>query len=554
MHLLPDGDDNDSTITSTMYYHTIDTSAIAGGDNASLLPNTAAAIDPQQSFIFGVPLDYTRPRPNSGRRNIGAAAAASKLTNATTGGGGADVATSAAADTFLEVLSEGASITSTQTNWAMVVRHWTLSTLFLPLYAIALVTYSWKNSPRQLGKIHGTLIIATSFVFYGLLWTMFALYLKYPQLRYVFPARQGWFVFFLYIMCCFAESMLKNTTTHKIPPRQYVPTSTTNEQGQPIVSVPVAVISTRRQSASHQSQQVDIDTFLDYILELAAPSKAKVQFGQLSSIIIAFHYGLAVLALHVYSFYGARSGGGGNGSNLDLPVIITYMIISTVMQFVLGLVILYPLGQVALRLSVRDKVARTFSDHVSAGGGSITTTAMDTFEYTFCLDTVENIRAWQTVRETLLRKYAFPTLYVDVVLSAAFTLWVPLVLVGAMDFLFRATVSPLALNAAMISILILCYLLVCVVMASQAQERLANTEPLRWQEYQFLIQQHHMDNIVIIRILRRLAQLIDQGRDQAVVFQVWGFPLNRKMSTFLGGVLFTVASSVLVRLSGSGVS
>ena len=60
----------------------------------------------------------------------------------------------------------------------------------------------------------------------------------------------------------------------------------------------------------------------------------------------------------------------------------------------------------------------------------------------------------------------------DVVISAAFTLWVPLVIVGVVDFLFRPTITPLALNAIILAVLILAYLLICVVLAAKVQETL----------------------------------------------------------------------------------
>jgi hypothetical protein len=89
---------------------------------------------------------------------------------------------------------------------------------------------------------------------------------------------------------------------------------------------------------------------------------------------------------------------------------------------------------------------------------------------------------------------------------------------------------------------------VCVVLASKVQETLSNTDVLRWQEYHFLVSDSgDQAKIRLTRILKRLAQLVDEGKENAVVFQVWGFPLNRKMATFLGGVLVTLSSSVVVR-------
>jgi hypothetical protein len=245
-------------------------------------------------------------------------------------------------------------------------------------------------------------------------------------------------------------------------------------------------------------------------------------------------------------------------------VVYIYIAAVTLAHTILGFVIIYPIGQVFLRLSVRAKVAVAFVRSVTYGRDG----------NAFRLNSLQNIHAWQLIRDTLLRQYAFPTPYVDVVMSAAFTLWVPLVIVGALEFVFRLAVTPLAMNTSVLAVIVLLYLLVCVASAASVQETLSNTDVLRFHEYHFLLSAEQNNTpssspedkgkdkeevatatttTIITRdtlggvnkrslahILKRLAALIEQSKDNAVVFQVWGFPLNRKMSTFLGGVLVTL--------------
>jgi hypothetical protein len=430
--------------------------------------------------------------------------------------------------------------TLTTTKWGMVIRHWLLSSLFLPLYAVGLVTFTWRRTPDQLNLFQGSMVIGISVIFYGLLWTSLGLVAAYPNVRAIFPVQQACFVFFVYLMCCFAESMLKNTYVGSVIDDM----SDDSETHHQAAGLSPAIVSGTEKSL-HKSltamsgKRWSIISFLDTILFMSAPTKTKLQTVNILTLLFTFIYSGIVLALHVYFMIGA-----GDYS----AAVIIYIIVETLLQGVLCFIILYPLSQVGIRLSVRDKVARLFSEATTTISGPWAQSG----DHTFRLSTLQNVKAWQIIRDTLLRRYAFPTLYVDVVISAAFTLWVPLVVVGIMDFFFRAAITPLALNSIVLALLILGYLLICVVLASKVQETLSNTDVLRWQEYHFLVSTvtdaKKVEKISrLTHILKRLAQLVDEGKENAVVFQVWGFPLNRKMATFLGGVLVTLSSSVIVR-------
>jgi hypothetical protein len=407
------------------------------------------------------------------------------------------------------------------TDWTMVFRHWILSSLLLPLYALGLVTVTWRNTPNQLTRFQGVLVIAFSCIFYGLLWTSFALLIAYPSIGEVFPPQQAGFVVFIYLMVCFAESMLKNTHTDG--------------------NVPTSIGGTGEEVVTRRGEKWSLDAFADTLFFVAAVTPRQLRTVLITTVLISLIYSGIIAALHVY-FIVEKS----------VPVLaplVIYTVIETVLQGALCFFILFPLSQVAVRLSVRDKVAREFADstslHTSTSSGG---------DHYFQLDSLANIRAWQTIRDGLIHRYAFPSLYVDVVISAAFTLWVPLVVTGAMDFLFRATITPLALNAVVLAVLVLIYLLICVVLASKVQDRLANTDILRWQEYAFLVSGRGTEDSNLMHVLKRLARLIDEGKENAIVFQVWGFPLNQKMATFLGGILVTLFSSVVVKTASKVAS
>ena len=423
--------------------------------------------------------------------------------------------------------------TLTTTKWGMVLRHWLLSSLLLPLYAVGLVTFTWRRSPGQLTWFQGATVIAISLVFYTLLWSSFGLVMAYPNVRAIFPIQQALFVFFVYLMCCFAESMLKNTHVGSVLDEDNQQPASLESAG-PLLGTEKSLHKTL---TTMSGQQWTIVSFLDAILFMSAPTKSKLRTVNILTLLFTAIYAGIVLAFHLYFMVDASD---------HSASVIVYIVVETLLQGTLCFIILYPLSQVAIRLSVRDKVARLFSEStttISARGGG---------DHTFRLSTLQNVKAWQIIRDTLLRRYAFPTLYVDVVISAAFTLWVPLVVVGIMDFFFRAAITPLALNSIILALLILGYLLICVVLASKVQETLSNTDVLRWQEYHFLVStitdpERLLKITRLTRILKRLAQLVDEGKENAIVFQVWGFPLNRKMATFLGGVLVTLSSSVVVR-------
>jgi hypothetical protein len=260
--------------------------------------------------------------------------------------------------------------------------------------------------------------------------------------RAIFPLQQAFFVFFVYLMCCFAESMLKNTHVGSVLDDESSLRDPTS-----LVEVNGTEKSLQKSLKTVSGKRWSIITFLDTILFMASPTRAKLQTGNIVTCIFTAVYAGVVLAFHLYFMVDA---------NDHSPPVIVYIIVETLLQGTLCFIILYPLSQVAIRLSVRDKVARLFSEATTTISATYQGGAED---HTFRLSTLENIKAWQIIRDTLLRRYAFPTLYVDVVISAAFTLWVPLVVVGVMDFFFRAAITPLALNAIVLALLILAYLL-----------------------------------------------------------------------------------------------
>lgn len=349
---------------------------------------------------------------------------------------------------------------------------------------------------------------------------MFSLLITSSQVRKLFPIQQACFVFFLYIMCCLAESMLKNTSTKYSAMDEATTTRLEKEASQPQEESYTSIDGTKWKSSR----------YLNTIMDMSDPPQNKKMGTLFLSLFVSIMYCGVVLGIHLYS---PQVRSEANGS------VIAYITVVAIVQSMLCFVILYPLSQVALRLSVRSKVARLFQESVSYSQA----------DYAFRLDSLDNIRAWQFIRDTLLRRYAFPTMYVDVVISAAFTLWVPLVIVGVMEFFFQLSITPLAINTTTLAVLVLIYLLVCVMTAAEVQEVLSNTQVLRWQEYHFLVSEKQGEYASLTTILKRLSLLIEQGRDGAIVFQVWGFPLNRGMSTFLGGVLVTLASSIFVRVA-----
>lgn len=515
-------DEEDNEMHSTVYFTSGETR-----------PETSV----QQSFIFGPGNFYTshdRPPKNAPQRDAIGAVPLGFDREGTLKGQEAD-----------HVISMMTPAT-TKTLWFAVIRHWLLSTLVLPLYALALVTHTWKHTPRALSKFAGTLVLAGTTGFYALLWLLFSLYISSDRIKALYPVSQACFIFFLYTMCCLAESMLKNTSIDAASNNEV--TNDTN----------LALMKQEDTFTSIWKKEWTTARYLDDILEKSNPHPTTIFAVHFVSFLVACLYGGSVLALHLWKAQLGRE---------PLSVYI-YIAAITLAHTILGFVIIYPIGQVFLRLSVRAKVAVAFVRSVTYGRDG----------NAFRLNSLQNIHAWQLIRDTLLRQYAFPTPYVDVVMSAAFTLWVPLVIVGALEFVFRLAVTPLAMNTSVLAVIVLLYLLVCVVSAASVQETLSNTDVLRFHEYHFLLsaeqnngtfspqeqindatpkndkgkeestgpQSAPLDATIgtnkrsLAHILKRLAALIEQSKDNAVVFQVWGFPLNRKMSTFLGGVLVTL--------------
>lgn len=462
--------------------------------------------DPQQSFLFGADVSSKRQisvtPPKKGKQREG------------------------------QINAQFVAPTSTLTNWPMVLRHWILSTLVLPIYVVALITKSWKDNPGQVSKRVGSIIILFSFLFYSTLILMISIFSTSSQVHSIFPVQQVLFVVFIYLMCCFAEGMLKHTRV--VTDVDSIVVTNNNSLQDTVHEVKDHLVSANITITTLQNNRWSLSTFLDTITFISNPSRSCQNTPLIVSFVLATFYAGGVIAMHVYVVLKTSNESFG-------ALLVIYILCVTFLQWFMSFCILFTLGQVALRLSTREKVVKVFKESTLFSKG----------DHAFRLTTLENVKAWQMLRDTLLSRYGFPSIYVDVVVSAAFTLWVPLVLIGVIDFLFQSQITMLALNASALAILILIFLLACVAIASGVQDTLSSTETLRKQEFSILVSNNLPSDqqAKLEHVLERLSELIEHDRDNAVVFQVWGFPLNKRMVIFLGGVLVTLSSSVLVRIA-----
>lgn len=446
--------------------------------------------------------------------------------------------------------------TVTTTNWAKLVKHWALASILLPLYALAIVTHAWKTMPETLSKSRGTLALVGSVVICGGLWTCIALYIVYPVVRFVFPFQHLGFLIYMYVICNFAEALMKNTT---IIPSNNNNNSSTNSSGSANASyVTITSVVT--------GKELNVNDVVDRFLFLAKPSD-KLQntpliAGLLTSALTTISFivlGILVVLWPKISTVTIVQ---------DRVILSAYVIIHSLVLNILCGMVYHSLGQVALRLYVRSKVVMLFSDAV----------AFHNADHCFRLTNLKNIKGWKKIRDTLLQRYNFPSLYVDVVISAAFTMWVPLVILGIVDFFLRSSgttgsssssnilgISVVTVYTTITALFLLLYLIVCTMLATRVQECMTDTDVIRAQEFDLLLQQHNDNNkngngkdekdnegssettIEVQNVLRRFADLIDASKDKTVILEVWGFPLNRRMATLLGGVFITLTSSALLQ-------
>lgn len=461
------------------------------GDDTNIIISNE---DPQQSFLFGADNNLQRNRVLA--KNI-------------------------------EQTADYVIPTTTQTNWVLVFRHWVLSSIALPLYVIALVTKSWKDNPGQLRKTSGLFVIILSIVFYGMLLTSVAFYGSNQSIRQVFPPQHIGLVCFVYLLCCFAESMLKHTKV--ITKRDNITISTSHAE----TADPSCGKGERCKVQTLHGNTWSITTFLETISFISSPSQRQQKTPFFISLAMSLLYAAGVTGLQILFVKG-------NATNVS-AMLVVYVIFETIVSFFLCFGILFTLSHVALRLLIRRSVVSVFKEATTTSQG----------DHSFRLYSLNNVKAWHTIRESLIGQFGFPSIYVDVVVSAAFTLWIPLVMIAVLEFLFQAQVTLTAMMAAILAIEILMLLIVCVGLASNVQDVLFSTETLRKHEFNLLVNSQNANSAEqtkITKVLGRLSQLIEQDRDNAVIFQVWGFTLNKRMVIFLGGVLVTLLSSVMVKL------
>lgn len=433
--------------------------------------------------------------------------------------------------------------TVTTTNWTKLIKHWALASLLLPLYALAIVTHAWKTMPETLSKPRGIVALFGSVFICGGLWTCIGLYIVYPVVRLVFPFQHLGFLIYMYVICNFAEALMKNTT---------IAHSTTSTDTKDSVTSVVTGID------------IDTNNMVDRFMILAKPSDKMQNLpfiaGVFASSVTILGYVILGILVALWPKVSAVT------DTHDRIIIGAYSIIHSLVLNVLCGMVYHSLGQVALRLYVRSKVVALFSDAASFHNA----------DHCFRLTTLKNIKGWKKIRDTLIQRYNFPSLYVDVVISAAFTMWVPLVILGVVDFFLRSGgsgsssssnylgVSVVTVYTTITALVLLIYLIICTMLATRVQEGLTDTDILRAQEFDLLLLQHSSvsndtketndtnygngdDSLIAQNVLRRFADLIDVSKDKTVILEVWGFPLNRRMATLLGGVFITLTSSALLQ-------
>lgn len=414
-------------------------------------------------------------------------------------------------------LNRGTSlISSVSTDWKNTILLFVIITALLPIYSLAIVLHNCKMYPSRISKKMAIIIASCCTSLYILIWVFIGTWVKYSNNSW----SELFFILSFYMICCLAESILKTTGLQD------------HGVGQRFDSL---------------ISNVDILT-IDY--NGNSPRETKMTIGDLIKIIRKAN-------ISNYIFYTLRYLSFALGLifaivcevarwTLDKPTIhinagiVLYIISSFLIRFSLASFIFFYLGEAAVQLYSRFNQSKTFHYISSSSASKIHKLPH------IKLDTLSNIRGWQMLRTTLLYEYQQPKIYVDVALSACFLLWLPLTTISALHIILEKQISMFLITSTSLSLLIFCYLAVCIHLAVKTRKGFDHIGLLHLEEYRLYSSSE--DKQKEIKVLEKLREIIKYGQNDAIVFRICGIGINQNFSTLVLGIALSSLSTIFTRI------
>jgi hypothetical protein len=409
---------------------------------------------------------------------------------------------------------ESSSVSSISTQWSYTFLLFLVILFALPLYTLSVVVHIRKMQKNRLSKKSAYIIILLCTTIYIILWTFIGLWF-----RYISNWKELVFIIIFYCICCFSESILKTTESNNNSAdvekhiynvritANYINDSNKVEEG--LVSIGNLISMIRRESVSKR-----ICLFIRSL---------SLILGLLFSIITE-------ISRWVFDI---------NENKITVGFIV-YIICGFILRFTLSSFIFFYLGETVIQLYSRLHQSKLF--HALTSSSLSKKHSLPHIK----LNQIDNIQGWQILRATLLYEYQQPKIYVDVVLSACFSIWLPLTVISCVHILLKHSATMFLITCLTISIFIFIYLILCVHMASVVRREFNHTEFLHLEEYRLLCSKDNKDKE--IKLLQKLREIILIGNNKAIVFRIFGIGINQNFSTFIIGLVISGITTVFAKL------
>lgn len=430
-----------------------------------------------------------------------------------------------------DVVLPGTDNDGISTEWGNTIILFVVTALILPYYALALISHIRKDQQGRLTNKKAYTIIGICLTLYSLFWVFLGLFWglsKNPLMSWSEPV----FLVLLYFVCCFSEAAIK-TTTYK-DNHTY-----SGDVTRSIHSIHISAGYVDAGDAGNNRQGVISLGDLCVLIRKQTVSR-KVYIGiRVLSVVLGCVFAVFV-EVSRWIFIDSAD------KTITAGLII-YVGTGWILRFTLSSFIFFYLGESLVQLYARVEQSKVFNALTSSSA------ALHYNIPSFKLDSRNNIQAWQILRAYLLHEYQQPKIYVDVVLSACFSMWLPLMLVSGLLLFVGKHMTMFIATCSLMAVIIFVYLIICVVLASRCREGFNQIGIFHAEEYRLLCKANvdSADVSQIISVLEKLREIIRYGEGDAIVFRILGFGINKNLSTLLFGLLVTVGSTVLTQILAS---
>lgn len=387
----------------------------------------------------------------------------------------------------------------------------------LPLYVISILV----RQENKLTKRNSYLIFLICTTIYVFLWIFIGLWSKYQGIYPMIDWKELIFVIGFYCICCFAEAVIKTT---------YIDNQSDDIEKQ-TRNIHIDVRYMNDNNLMDESAIRICDLIL--IIKREQISNYIYSIVRILSLILGIVFGIITEVIRW------TEDGKNNNVNISGGFVI-YIIIGFILRSVLSSFIFFYLGEALTQLYLRFIQSNLFQSL-----SSVTLSKKKLLPY-IRLNSENNIQGWKILRATLLHEYQQPKIYIDIILSTCFGIWIPLSIITIIHIIFKYNISMFLIMCLTESIFIFIYLIICIHIAAKTRNEFNQISLLHLEEYRLLCAKE--DKSKEIKIIKKLRQIMEIGINDAIVFKIFGIGINQNFTTILISFVITAVTTIFTKL------